>query len=138
MIVKGALVTVLCMLCVLAGGCSRTQSVEPLFSTVTVSLEGSPEKGGGKTIVVKDQSSIKEAVSFFPGLTETRTSRTAGGWYPHVRFTFAYDSGKTITVISDYRFWNKLTGGHFEVKGDLEAYVKDLFAEADPQSSSQE
>jgi len=138
MVTKTAFLVPLCLLCVLASGCSGGQGMEPAFSAVTVMLVGSPERGGGRTVVLKDHADIREAMSFFPGLSEHRKSQTAGSWYPFVSFTFAPESGEKITVVSDYRYWNKGTGGDFEVKGDLEAYVKKIFAEKKPQAPAQE
>ena len=106
-------------------------------------LDGSPEKGGRKTVVLTNRADIEKAASFFPGLTEGRRFKlvtTCRSWAPRVRFTFASDSGKTITVVSDYGWWRKPTGGNgeVEVKGDREAYVKELFSEAAAPSAPQD
>ena len=138
MITKRASVAISCLLCVLAGGCSGSRNVASQFSSVTVMLTGSPEKGGGKAVVLKNQADIEEAAAFFPGLTKNRKSNWAGWWGPHMRFTFACADNITIEVSSDYTMWRKPGAGDFWVKGDLEVYVKKLFAEANPQSASQE
>ena len=123
-----------------AGGGCASGTMEATFVAVTVSKLVRTETGMGyDTLVVKDEPSVKELASFFPGLTRDRTSNTAGAWYPTLRLTFDCGSGKTILVLTDYTRWNKGgKSGDFEVRGDLRAYIERLFAEQTTRPASPE
>ena len=114
--------------CNLTTGCNDKKASE-IFSRVEISQLGNPETIDSRVIVLREPSAIDEVASFFPGFTGSRKSNSVSGWEAMVIFVFTQPSGETVRVRSNYTLWSTKTHAESEVNGDLESYVKKLYAE---------
>ena len=120
------------ILCGLAGGCADRASKS--FSSVNVSLRDYQDaRGGGASVTLRDPAAVDKAASFFPGFADDHSSAPFQKWTPKVMFIFQRPYGGMVIVMSDYTHWNTSAGrSDQKVRGNLEAYVKKLFAENQP------
>jgi len=95
----------LCAGAIFVGVLQMWRSTRPRFIEATVTfqqVQRHPEIRGGSSVVLNDERTIAELMSYFDGAGRSRASIFAGGWVTGVQVVFTTDVGEIVEVhVSD-------------------------------------